>query len=77
MNVVKASSKYQIAIPKKTRVKLGIQPGQQFTITDEHGVITLIPLPADPIAFLRGRYKGKPSMTKALLEERARDLEHE
>lgn len=77
MNVVKASSKYQIVIPKKTRTKLGIHPGQKFHVNDEHGVITFIPLPDDPIEFLYGRYAGEPSMTKALLKERAKDLEHE
>lgn len=77
MNVVKASSKYQIAIPKKTRVKLGITPGQKFAVADENGVVTLIPIPEDPIEYFYGRYKGGPSMTKELLEERARDLEHE
>lgn len=37
----------------------------------------LPPLPDDPVRYLHGILKDKPSMTQALLEERARDLEHE
>jgi|GEM_PF-454010 len=39
--------------------------------------ISLAPLPDDPVRFLCSILKDKPSMTRELLEERARDLEHE
>ena len=77
MPIVKASSKYQIAIPKQVRNKLHIKPGQKFVVSDKGGSVILTPVPEDPIEALYGYYKGAPSMTKELLEERARDLEHE
>jgi len=77
MAIVRASSKYQIAIPKRIRAALGIKAGQRLSITTRDGGIFLAPLPDDPVRFLRGILKDKPSMTRELLEERARDLEHE
>ena len=77
MSIVRASSKYQIAIPKRIRAALGIKAGQRLSITEKDGGIFLAPLPDDPITFLSGILKDKPSMTRELLEERARDLEHE
>ena len=75
--IVRTSSKYQIAIPKQIRDKLGIKPGRQLAVREDHGRIVLTPLPDDPIRYLRGILKGGPSLTKELLEERARDLERE
>ena len=77
MPIVKASSKYQIAIPKQVRNKLHIKPGQQFVISERDGSVVLTPVPEDPIGFMHGRYKGGSSMAEELLQERARDLEHE
>ncbi|HAH87901.1 MAG TPA: AbrB family transcriptional regulator [Armatimonadetes bacterium] len=39
MNMVRASSKFQIAIPKQIRNRLGIRTGQRFMITDKDGMI--------------------------------------
>lgn len=77
MSMVRASSRYQIAIPKRVREKLHIKPGQRLAVTERNGSIVLTPVPDDPIAFLRGAIKGGPSLTEELLHERARDLEHE
>ncbi|MDO8587388.1 MAG: AbrB/MazE/SpoVT family DNA-binding domain-containing protein [Armatimonadota bacterium] len=77
MSVVRASSKYQVAIPKAIRSKLHIRPGQKLAISEADGMIILTPIPADPIEFLCGIFKDKPSMTEELLKERKRDLEHE
>lgn len=77
MPVVRTSSKYQIAIPKHIRTKLGIRPGQEMAVTDRDGSVVLTPIPSDPIEYLCGIHEGRPSMTRELLEERARDLEHE
>ena len=77
MPIVRASSKYQIAIPKAIRSKLGIKVGQRFAVKDVDGAIELIPIPDDPIEYLCGIFKGEPSMAAELLEERKRDLEHE
>jgi AbrB family looped-hinge helix DNA binding protein len=77
MSIVRASSKYQVAIPKAIRNRLGIRPGQRFLITDVRGGIELTPIPNDPVEYLTGILAGEPSMTAELLEERKRDLEHE
>lgn len=77
MQIVRTSHKYQIAIPKSVRDKLGIKPGQELLVDEKDGAIVLTPVPPDPIQFLCGIFKGEPSLTKELLEERARDLEHE
>ncbi len=77
MSIVKASSKYQIAIPKAIRSKLKIKPGQNLDISEADGVILLTPIPPDPAEFLCGIFKDQPSMTEELLQERKRDLEHE
>jgi len=77
MNIVKTSSKGQIVIPAEIRKKLGIKPGQKvaFTLVEDKALIE--PLPEDPIKALRGILKGKPSMTKALLNERKKEIERE
>lgn len=77
MATVRASSKFQIAIPKIIRTKLNIKPGQKLDISEEGGVIVLTPLPPDPVDYLCGLFRGEPSMTRELLEERGRDLAHE
>lgn len=75
--IAQLSSKYRFTIPKEIREKLGIKAGQRFVMSDKNGSIVLTPVPDDPIEFLHGYYKGEPSMAEQLLEERARDLEHE
>lgn len=77
MTTLRASSKFQIAIPKRIREKLHIKPGQRLAVTERGGSIVLTPVPDDPIEFLSGIFKDGPSMTEELLAERARDLEHE
>jgi len=77
MAIVTLTSRFLITIPKSIRTKLGIKPGQRVSVTEKDGGILIIPVPDDPIRFLCGAAKGEPSMTQALLEERARDLEHE
>ena len=77
MSIVRASSKFQIAIPKRIRAKLGITPGQRLRITDKSGEIILTPIPANPVEFLYGIFEGKPSMTDELLRETKKDLERE
>lgn len=64
-------------MPKPLRDRLGIKPGCLLHVTDRNGSIVLTPVRADPIEYLRGRFKGEPSLTEELLRERARDLAHE
>ena len=77
MPVVKTSSKGQIVIPVEIRRKLGIKAGQKVNLTLVGGKAVITPLPEDPIKALRGALTGKPSMTKALLQERKREIERE
>jgi AbrB family looped-hinge helix DNA binding protein len=77
MPVVKTSSKGQIVIPVEIRKKLGIEPGQKVNLTLVDGKAVITPLPEDPIKALRGALKGVPSMTKALLEDRKKEIERE
>ncbi|MEW5949998.1 MAG: AbrB/MazE/SpoVT family DNA-binding domain-containing protein [Thermodesulfobacteriota bacterium] len=77
MPIVKTSAKGQIVIPAAIRKKLKIKPGQKvnLTLVEDKAVIT--PLPEDPIKSLKGILKGKPSMTKALLEDRKKEVKRE
>ena len=77
MSMVRASTKFQVAIPKAIRNKLRIKAGQRMTISEEDGVILLTPIPPDPCEFLCGIFKNEPSMTEELARERERDLKHE
>lgn len=77
MAIVRASSKYQVAIPKGIRAKLGIKPGQQLMVTDKDGAIVLTPIPTNPVDFLCGKLKGEPSLSDELARERANEIENE
>lgn len=73
MAIVKTSSKGQVVIPKDIRNQLGITPGKRllFRVVENHAEIT--PLPDDPIAAVRGAFKGGKSLSKELLAERRKD----
>ena len=77
MSVVRASSKFQVAIPKAIRNKLHIKPGQKLAVSEADGAIVITPIPSDPAAFLCGILKDEPSMTNELADERKRDLARE
>ena len=75
MSIVRLSSEFQIAIPQALLTKLGTKPGQEMMVVERDGGIVLTPLPPDPIAFLCGALASGSSLTKELLEERAREGE--
>lgn len=77
MSVVRASSKFQVAIPKSIRGKLNIKAGQCLSVSEVDGSILLTPIPENPIEFLCGILNDGPSATEELLKERKRDLRHE
>jgi AbrB family looped-hinge helix DNA binding protein len=77
MPVVKTSSKGQVVIPVDIRKKLGIKPGQKVKLTLVGNKAVITPLPEDPIKALRGVLKGRPSMTKALLADRKKEMQRE
>jgi AbrB family looped-hinge helix DNA binding protein len=77
MPIVTTSKRGQIVIPRDVRKQLQIIPGKKLLIKTEgdHAIIT--PLPDDPVEHFCGIFAGKPSLTKALLEERRAERKHE
>ena len=67
---VVVSTKGWVVIPKKYRIKYGLQPGQKVNIVDYGGSLSIIPMPEDPVSALRGMFAGGPSLTEDLLTER-------
>ncbi len=54
---VKVSSRYQVAVPRVAREKLGIQSGDRLLVDVQDGVLILIPQPQDYVAHLAGLHK--------------------
>ena len=75
---VTMSKKGWIVIPKEIRERHGLGPGTEIDIVDFGGQIVLVPVPeGDPIERGYGMLKGGPSLTEALLRDRAEELERE
>ena len=77
MTVVTASSRGQIVIPKEIRERLEIVPGKKLLIKAEGDHLIIKPLPNDPVDHYCGIFKGRSSLTKALLNERRRERKRE
>ena len=77
MPTVIASPKCQVVIPKSERDKIGIKPGTRVLVEAVGDHIEIRPIPQDPINEYCGIFKGGPSLTKALLEERKTDRRRE
>lgn len=77
MALATVSAKGWIVIPAEYRKKYNIQPGDQVHVVDYGGVLAIVPVPQDPIKAGRGLLKGPKFLTKALLEEHARERERE
>jgi AbrB family looped-hinge helix DNA binding protein len=77
MNIVTSSSRGQIVIPKNIRNELRIGPGKKLLIKTEGDHAILMPLPDDPVEHFCGYFKDRSSLTKALLDERAKDRDRE
>lgn len=73
MPIVTTSSRGQIVIPKEVRKKLKIGPGKKILIRTEGDKAVLYPLPDDPVAHFCGIFKGGPSLTEELLQERRKE----
>ena len=72
----KVSERGQTQIPAEIRKQLGIEPEQELEWSFSNGVITVRPVPKDPVAAFRGA--GNKSYTSRELlkdrrEERARE----
>jgi len=77
MPTVIASAKGQIVIPKKEREKVGIKPGLRVVVQAVGDHIEIRPLPENPVDYFCGIFKGGPSLTRALLQDRQEEMNRE
>jgi AbrB family looped-hinge helix DNA binding protein len=77
MNIVTASSRGQIVIPKEIRNRLNIVAGKKLSIKAEGDHVLLTPLPDDPVEAFCGIFKEQSSLTRALTEHREKDKQRE
>ncbi|MGH8475672.1 MAG: AbrB/MazE/SpoVT family DNA-binding domain-containing protein [Methylococcales bacterium] len=56
MASVTVSPEYQIVLPREVREQFNIQPGQELEILAYDGQLHIVPV--EPIAALRGIFKG-------------------
>lgn len=77
MTTMRVSQKGWVVIPAHLREKYNIQPGDEVAIIDCGGVLTIVPLPEDPIKAGCGMLKGGRSLTETLFEERAKEQTRE
>ncbi len=77
MKTAIVSQKGWVVIPREIRDRYGMQPGTKVAIVEYGGVVSLVPLPEDPLAAMRGFLKGDRSLTQELLAERRRERAHE
>lgn len=62
----------QTVVPTIIRKRYKITPQTRLEWLDDGHNITVVPIPADPIKALRGRFKGK-GLSRALLKSRSKD----
>ena len=77
MQVVTASSRGQIVIPKEIRKRLNIVAGKRLSVKAEGDQVLLTLLPDDPVEAFCGIFKEKSSLTSALTEQREKDKHRE
>lgn len=71
------TTKGQIVIPSKIRQRLNIKRGTKLYIVEKEDQIILQPLTDKYFENMAGILKTKGKLTKAILEERAKDSEME
>ena len=73
------SAKGWVVIPEDLREKCGFVPGQSVEVIDYGGVVSIIPIRADPIRALAAMFasSGGPPWTEELLDERRRERERD
>lgn len=77
MYTAKVSAKGWVVIPKDLREKYGLKKGTRVQVVDYGKVLTLVPIPEDPVEALHGMFEDGSSLTADLLAERARERERE
>jgi AbrB family looped-hinge helix DNA binding protein len=74
---VTVSTKGQVVLPAEIRRRYGIEPGTRLQVVDMGDHVCLVLSHEDPIKEARGMFAGGPSMTQALLRERAEERRRE
>ena len=77
MTLSKISAKGWVVIPAAMRRRYGLKPGMQLQVVDYGGIVSLIPFLKDAMKQAAGMLKGNTSLTKALLDEHAKEAKHE
>ena len=68
--VLTISSKGWVVIPAEMRKKYNLAPGTEVMLVDYGGVLTIVPVIADPIKKGRGMLKGQTSLSAVLKKDR-------
>ena len=79
MTITTISTKGWVVIPKKYREKYGLSPGAKVRFIECGGILSLLPVPEDPIEAAYGMLKpleGSPC-TEEILKEHRRELDRE
>jgi AbrB family looped-hinge helix DNA binding protein len=71
------TSKGQIVVPAKLRRRYGLKPGVKVYFIERNDEILFQPLTKEYIRSVHGLLASGTSVTEELLQERARDREHE
>ncbi|MBM3310691.1 MAG: AbrB/MazE/SpoVT family DNA-binding domain-containing protein [Candidatus Aminicenantes bacterium] len=77
MTTAVVTSKGQVVIPSRIRRKFNIKKGTKLYVEDKEGEIVLKPITPDYFENIAGILPTKGRLTRALLEERARDKKRE
>ena len=77
MSLSTITSKGQIVIPAKIRRRLKISAGTKIYIEEKDDELILRPITPEYLDKIAGILKTKGKLSKALLEERAKDREKE
>ena len=72
----RVTSKGQVVIPKRIRVKYGIHPSTSIRWIEKEGGILMVPDSEDPVKAARGMFSGS-GILKAYLREKKREKERE
>lgn len=77
MPKARISQKGWVVIPADYRRKYRLLPGTEVQVVDYGGVLSIVPVKDDPVRQAEGMLKGRTSLTRALLRERAKERKRE
>lgn len=77
METAYVTSKGQLVVPARLRQKYGIKPGTKVCFVERNHEIIFQPVTKEYIRSICGMLQSETSVTKELLEDRARDKERE